>query len=574
VLSVDGPREHADELPDIAALAGAAVAAGQRAAAVAESARFARQVIDDIGAVVVRLGPDGTAQFCNQAWTKLTGLTIEETVGKDAMHHVHPDDRLLAAQHMAELMAGSTESREVRFLSRDHGVRWMEVKGQALFDADGTIAGFAGTLHDVTERHQSEQRANAARDRAEQAREVAERANRAKSEFLSRMSHELRTPLNAILGFSQLLEFSGLTGEDADNLGQISRAGRHLLGLINDTLDVARIETGKFQMALQPVTVATAVRECLGLVRPAAAERNITVRGLEPDGAGPHVLADPQRLKQALVNLLSNAVKYNRDGGQVSVDCYPLELETPGGHPTEHGWLRISVSDTGVGIPADRLADVFVPFERIGAEYSGIEGTGLGLALTRSLVEAMGGKINVHSVQGVGATFQIDLPSAVPVVAGTSASRPVTARAGGAAPAGSAPVHTVLYVEDNASNVMLVRRILDRRPGVRLLIAGDGPAGVAMVHQHRPDLVLLDLHLPRLDGAGVLSAIRTDHDRELAATPVVMVTADLSAGTEKRLLDGGASAFLGKPIDVHNLLETVDRYLASGRTPSGLDWAA
>jgi len=287
VLRVDDPPAALlAALPAVAELLGAAQAVTRTVEGLAASERASRQMVDDIGAVVVRLGPDGTALFCNKAWTELTGLTFEETVGKDAMHHVHPDDRLLAAQHMAELIAGSTEPRAVRFLSRDHGVRWMEVNGRALFDADGGIAGFAGTLHDVTERYQAEARAHAARDRAEQARELAERANRAKSEFLSRMSHELRTPLNAILGFSQLLEFSGLTGEDADNLGQISRAGRHLLDLINDTLDVARIETGKFPMALQPVPVEAAVRECLGLVRPAAAERSIALRGWLPNGPG------------------------------------------------------------------------------------------------------------------------------------------------------------------------------------------------------------------------------------------------------------------------------------------------
>ncbi|MEN3308424.1 MAG: hypothetical protein V7603_4626 [Micromonosporaceae bacterium] len=418
-LILQHPRE-AQSLPDAvlgaAAQVIAAGLAGARAIGQAAAAeQRARAMLDDIGAVVVRVGPDGRVTFVNQAWTTLTGIAFHDIVGKDAMHHVHPDDRILAAQHMAALIGGSAESREVRFLARDGDPRWMEVKGRALFDGGGAVAGFAGILHDVTERRGAELQARDARGRAEHAQAVAERANQAKSDFLSRMSHELRTPLNAIVGFSELLECSDLEPDDAECVTQIVRAGRHLLDLVTEALDVNRIESGQLPVRLASIPVGEVVADCAALLRPAAAERRLTIRHLRAGQPDARVWADPQRLKQALLNVFSNAVKYSHPGGTVTVDCYPLDLETPFGRESDGGWLRIAVTDTGIGIPADRLDDVFLPFERIGAERTEVEGTGLGLALTRSLVEAMSGQIRVHSVQGVGTTFQIDLPAAAPV---------------------------------------------------------------------------------------------------------------------------------------------------------------
>jgi signal transduction histidine kinase len=267
-----------------------------------------------------------------------------------------------------------------------------------------------GIMHDVTQRHQAAEHANVALDRAENARERAERASEAKSEFMSRMSHELRTPLNAILGFAQLLELAPLDGEDADNLIQITRAGRHLLTLVNDALDVARIEAGQLGLALGPVEVWPALAESLDLVRPAAAARSLVVEQPRADAPGHRVRADRNRLRQVLANLLSNAVKYNVPGGGIQVDCRPL-LST-GTDADGVPQIRLAVSDTGVGIPAERMDEVFLPFQRLGAETSGVEGTGLGLAVTKSLVEAMGGTISVGSVEGVGTTFYVDLPAA------------------------------------------------------------------------------------------------------------------------------------------------------------------
>jgi PAS domain S-box-containing protein len=522
-----------------------------------ESRRRYESVLNDVGAVIVRLDAQGRVSYVNRAWTELTGIPADDMIGKDALHHVHPDDRATAARHMADALSDDGTVREVRFLARDGRERWMEVKGRALFGEDGSINGFAGTMHDVTERRRDALNAQAARDRAEHARADAERVSQAKSEFLSRMSHELRTPLNAILGFGQLLELSHLNAEDADNLGQIMRAGRHLLHLINDSLDVSRIETGSMTLSLEAVQLGPLVSESIDLLRPAAEKLRLTLVLPSADSGQRSVSADRQRLKQVLVNLVSNAVKYNRPGGRVSVDCYPVaDPAAAAGPGSEHGWVRIAVNDTGMGIPAERMDDVFVPFERVGAELTEIEGTGLGLALTKSLVEAMGGRITVSSVQGIGATFYVDLPAVSAADAWVEPSQ----HAGdgeGEAP----PQHTVVYIEDNPSNVMLVRRILARRPQVRLLVAGDGAAGLRMVREHRPDLVLLDLHLPQMVGAEVLDVIRTDKDPALRLTPIIVVTADLSPGTEERILQAGANGFIGKPIDLPMLLDAIDRHI-------------
>jgi len=542
----------------------------QRAIAGLEASELRhRSVLDEVGDVIVRVGPDGALSYVNRAWYELTGNPIADTVGADPLANVHPEDRALAMEHMAAAIAGEPGVREVRFLAHGGGVRWMEVKGRAVFDADGNLAGFSGVLHDVSQRKAAEARAQAAReeaerardeaerarDEAEKARDLAERASRAKSEFLSRMSHELRTPLNAILGFTQLLEFAELSGEDADNLTMISRAGRHLLSLINDTLDVSRIESGRLSMSLEPVPVADVAQESLDLIRPDAANRRLTLR-TRGEGVAPHVVADRQRLKQVLVNLLSNAVKYNRNGGEIRVAWAVPITETAPELPSPNGWLRIEVSDTGLGIPAERFDDVFLPFERIGAERTDVDGSGIGLALAKNLVDAMGGRIGVRSVHGVGSTFYVDLPLATVVL-------PVAVDADSSGPVGAeveeATRHTVLYIEDNPSNTMLMRRIFTRRPKIRLLVAGDGKSGLEMVGEHRPDLVLLDLHLPGLSGEEVLSEIR--RDAAIAATPVVIVTADLTPGIERRLSQAGATDFMSKPVDIGRLLTVVDAEL-------------
>ena len=375
----------------------------------------------------------------------------------------------------------------------------------------------------------------------------ADRANRAKSEFLSRMSHELRTPLNAILGFAQLLAMDPLSGEQRESVDQILRGGRHLLALINEVLDISRIETGRLPLSLEPVPVSETVRRAVELIQPAAENAGVTV-DVEPTDEGIHVLADRQRLQQVLLNLLSNAVKYNRSGGAVRV-----RTEAAG-----DAALRIQVIDTGLGIAAGKLGLLFTPFERLGAETSAVEGTGLGLALSRSLVEAMGGSLDVESVEGAGSTFSARLQRVAPPAEADEAPAPAPP-----------PEHAdrrpikVLYIEDNLSNLRLIESIFARRPEVTLLSAMQGRVGLDLARDHAPDLILLDRHLPDISGEEVFRMLQADpRGREI---PVVILSADAIPSGMRRLLAAGVRAYLTKPLDVTQLLAAIDAIVPEER---------
>src|SRR5918911_837878 len=382
-------------------------------------------------------------------------------------------------------------------------------------------------------------------ERATHLKEEAEHANHAKSAFLSRMSHELRTPLTAILGFSELLELAPLRPKDQRAVAHIKDAGHHLLDLINEVLDISRIEAGRVTLTLEAVSVQAVAAECLDLLAPLAAGSAIALR-LDPALSGQaHVRADAQRLKQVLVNLLANAIKYNRRGGTVTLSC----VDRP------HNRLRLAVTDTGVGILAEKIARLFTPFERLDAEQSGVEGTGLGLAVSRGLVELMGGTLGVESVLGVGSTFWLELPRA-------AAPQLLQAPEAGeeAAPWASAGrAQTLLLIEDNQANVALMESILSQRPDVTLLTALQGRLGVELARRHHPNLILLDVHLPDLRGDEVLRRLKDDPaTREI---PVVVVSADDTREQEERLLATGACAYLTKPLDVRHFLHVVDAVL-------------
>jgi signal transduction histidine kinase/ActR/RegA family two-component response regulator len=391
-----------------------------------------------------------------------------------------------------------------------------------------------------------------AEDVAHAAQDEARTASLMKSEFLSRMSHELRTPLNSVLGFAQLLDLDELNDNAREAVSHILRAGRHLLDLINEVLDISRIEAGQLALSIEPVLVRETVKEALDLIRPMAAQRDIGLA--DPPGglSNIYVLADRQRLKQILINLLSNAVKYNSPGGTVTVACEPLGLAR----------LKISVTDTGRGLDPGRLNRLFVPFERLGAERTEIEGTGIGLALSDRLAKAMNGRLGVTSTIDVGSTFWVELSTAEGPL-----ERHERLNGDSAKPTSEAAAtlrHNVLYIEDNLANLTLVERVVAHRGDIQLIACMQGSLGVDFAVEHRPELIFLDLHLPDLSGETVFEHLQSNP--LTATTPVIVVSADATPGRIQRLIAAGAAGYLTKPINVQELLRTLDDFLAEAGT--------
>jgi signal transduction histidine kinase/CheY-like chemotaxis protein len=448
-----------------------------------------------------------------------------------------PPEELPLARALMGHTVGATEL-VIRNEHRPQG-SCIEISANPLRQKGRPVGGVA-LLRDITERKRTE---------TELARkEGAEHANQAKSEFLSRMSHELRTPLNAVLGFGQLLEISALDTRQQGNVAQILKGGRHLLELIDEVLDISRIEAGKMTISLEPVHVGRTVGDVLDLVGPLAAERDITLERPPSEAADRFVMADNQRLKQVLLNLLSNAIKYNRDGGSVTVSLVDNSRSD----------LLIHVADTGQGLSEKQLTKLFDPFERVGAELTSIEGTGLGLTLSKLLVEAMGGTLAVESEPSVGTTFMIKLALAeAPSATAAGFAESTDASANGS----PGKTGTILYVEDNLANFELVEQIVSERPELELLAAMQGSLGLELARRHHPDLILLDLHLPDIQGDEVLRSLR--HDPATREIPVVVVSADATAGQIKRLIEAGAHDYLTKPLDVTRFLEVVDEALSA-----------
>jgi len=461
----------------------------------------------------------------------------EETEGRQAIDFVHPDDRAGVLEAITNGFA-KNEIFRVRFRGLRTDGQWVNIesRGRALRDADGNATGAVIISRDVTE---SVEAAAA----LESAKEEAERANLAKSEFMSRMSHELRTPLNSVLGFAQILQMEMSSAEELELIGHIVKSGGYLLELINEVLDISRVESGSIAVELEVVSSAELIRQCVEMVNPQALEFGVAI--IDNYDGDYYVRADFQRLKQVVVNLLSNAIKYNFAGGTVTLDC-----------GDDEGRMHLSVTDTGPGVAPQLHDRLFAPFDRLDAESRGIEGTGLGLALSKGLMEAIGGALGVESTPGTGSTFWLELPiaSAVPSTPESDSNEEQLASA-----VGDAPSATLLYIEDNIGNVRLIERLLSHRPNVRLLSSLQGSLGVELAQQHRPDLILLDVHLPDLPGIDVLEKLR--RDERTSSIPVIMLSADASQEQIRRFNDAGARDYLTKPLDLEYFLTLLDSYL-------------
>ncbi len=528
------------EQDEIGQLGTRLVEAGQllaeRERALRDNEERLRLIIDgvkDYG--IFALDAQGYVTTWNAGAQRIKGYTEQEIIGQHfSLFYLleecpaHPDMALREATRDGHYMEEGWRCR------KDGSRFWASVVITAQYDGTGALRGFSKITRDITDRR-------AAEIALRTAREEAESASRAKSEFLSRMSHELRTPLNAILGFAQLLDMDSTAGQ-RPQVSHILRAGQHLLALINEVLDIARIEAGRLPLNIEPIALATVLHEALTLVSPMAADAGIHLVDLPalPEDSG--VLADRQRLVQVLLNLLSNAIKYNRPGGKVRLEV-----------SVQAHQVSIAVHDTGHGIAPDQLDQLFKPFERLGADPQ-VEGTGLGLSLSKNLLEMMQGSLQVHSEPGHGCCFTLRLPATqvigthLPPIAALTVTRPPVDYHG-----------KILCIEDNLSSLALIETLMQRRPGIQLLSSMQGQMGLDLARQHSPQLILLDVTLPDLEGLEVLRRLR--QSPATAATPVLMITADASDLTHRALRDAGATAILTKPIHIQAFLGHLEHYL-------------
>ncbi|MEA2147920.1 MAG: hypothetical protein QOG59_3507 [Solirubrobacteraceae bacterium] len=472
--------------------------------------------------------PEGEVLGVNAAMCRMLGRTEAELIDADRSAILDlSDERLQRA--LEERERHGHMRTELSVLRADGSRLPVDLTSSVFEDADG------GRKMSIFVRDMTDLKAHEAALQA--ARAEAEQANAAKSQFLSRMSHELRTPLNSILGFGQLLGDQPLNERQARYGHRIMSAGRHLLALIDEVLDISRLEAGVLTLSPELIDLAAIVADAVALVEPLATVRTIAIDNQLAADTDIPVLADIQRLKQVLLNVLSNAIKYNHDAGAVTVAA----------KARGDRWVRVIVTDTGRGIPAERAGDVFTPFSRLGAEDTDIPGTGLGLALSKSLIEAMGGAIGYANARGGGARFWIDLRRGQALGTG----QPTLTFAGSTSTTSRHLAgRTILLIEDNVVNHELIAEALT--PQVRLLTAIQGQVGIELAHAHQPDLILLDLHLPDLDGGQVLASLKSHP--ATARIPVIVVSADAAASQQARLLAAGAEAYLPKPLDLHQMI--------------------
>jgi PAS domain S-box-containing protein len=489
---------------------------------------------------------DGITTDVNPSMCAILGYSREQLLGRGIGEFADEANAAIFRRELRLRERGASEPYEVALKRSDgRNVFCLNIPS-LLYDLSGERTGSVGIFTDISDLKNAHRELAEFNTRLSLAREAAERANAAKSDFLSSMSHELRTPMNAIIGFAQMLEYDAELNEDQqDNVHEVLKAGRHLLHLINEVLDLAKIESGHVDLSLEPVALAAIVEECLQLIAPLAARRSLALQVDIP--ARLAVRADRVRLKQVLLNVLSNAVKYNREGGRIT-------LCAEGAAPDR---LRVLITDTGSGIEPERMGQLFQPFSRLGAEHGEVEGTGIGLTITRRLTELMGGQIGVTSEVGAGSTFWVELPSADMAEADDCAGYNAASR-------GAAPVHSyrILCIDDNPANLKLMAQILGKRRQISLVSSHNPQLGIELAIAHQPDLILLDINMPGMDGYQVLDVILAD--RRLRRIPVIAVTANAMPRDVERGRAAGFVAYLTKPLDVGEFLNTIDRCLARG----------
>ncbi len=485
--------------------------------------------------------PDLKMQFMsNSGVTALQIENVEDLYGKSFPPDSAPEStRKIIIEHMHRAAKGETTIAEYHFVVEGKAM-WFRTSFSPFFDSDGDLMYVRGDSMDITSMKIAEKNILAAK-------EEAEKASAAKSEFMSRMSHELRTPMNAILGFGQLLEIDTiepLTPSQGNHLSEILKGGNHLLELINELLDLSRIESNKLNLSIENVYIQDVIEETLKLISPLAEKNNISIENKSYRNI--YVLADRTKLKQVILNLLSNAVKYNSDNGSVVLES----------HVTYDGKVRISVKDTGAGLSLQQQKSIFEPFNRLGVDQTTIEGTGIGLTITKRLMEHMDGSIEIESKEGQGSTFILQFPEGKAVDLKSSPDELVTTPKELESNGGS---YTLLYVEDNPANLSLVQMILEQRDDISLLTAPQAQIGIDLARTHIPDLILMDINLPGMDGIEAfrrLSAIE-----ETKNIPVIAVSANAMESDVKNALNAGFKAYIKKPFDLKLFMQEIDKYL-------------
>ncbi len=509
-----------------------------------ESFRLMVESVSDYA--IVMLDPEGRIVSWNTGAQRIKGYRADEIVGRHfSVFYLAEDVANGTPQGDLEeaASAGRFEDEGWR-LRKDGSLFWANTVITAIRDQAGNLRGFAKLTRDLT----AGNRIQAALTKA---KAVAEKANLAKSDFLSSMSHELRSPLNAILGFAQLMESDSPapTATQTESINQILNAGWYLLELINEILDLAAIESGKLSISIEPVSINVLLLECQAMVEPLAQRRSIRMN-FPPGDTEYHVNADRMRVKQVLINLLSNAIKYNTVGGSVVVEC-STKNATP-------GRVRITVTDTGAGLAPEKVTQLFEPFNRLGPEAGGEEGTGIGLVVSKRLVELMDGVIGVESSIGGGSVFWVELQSTAPLTMPASVD-PIV-HADSVRPVADG-IHMLLYVEDNPANLTLVQRLISRRKDLRLLTAVDGNRGVELARTHLPDVILMDINLPGISGIEALRILRLDTTTK--HIPVIALSANAMARDIQKGMDAGFFRYLTKPIKVSEFMDALNTALES-----------